>query len=323
MPKREERDLFGPRRPSEGLPGAKPLSRVKQRLIESAVQIEVEDPESITYQHTVFCQTVLPYQNPGDDVRRWERQQGAIALEVEAGRARNPFTRRYEDVGLPFGSRPRLILAHLNREALLHGSPRIEVEDSLTAFMRRIQKTDPNGREIRRFKDQLSRLAAAGVRMAVDLSEDHAFQVDTKIVDVLDLWLVKDERQRVLWPSVVELSPRYFDSLTRHAVPLDERAIGALANSAFALDVYCWLAQRLHRVPKAKPQRITWVRLHEQFGQGYQHIRQFRAAFLKVLALVQTQYRAAKVEADGRGLELCNSSPPVAPRLVPARKLLG
>ena len=52
-------------------------------------------------------------------------------------------------------------------------------------------------------------------------------------------------------------------------------------------------------------------------------IRQFRAAFLKVLTLVQTQYRAAKVTADAGGLELRNSLPPVAPRLVPARKLLG
>jgi replication initiator protein len=298
------------------------LTPVKHRRLESSIDIYESPAERIVYQHTVLCQTALPYQNPGDHVRRWERQQGVVALEVDAGRARNPHTRRYEDVGLPYGSRPRLILAHLNREALLRGCPRIEVEDSLTAFMRRIQQADPNGREIRRFKDQLSRLAAASVRMAVDLSEDHAFQVDTKIVDVLDLWLVKDERQRVLWPSVVELSPRYFDSLTRHAVPLDERAIGALANSALALDVYSWLAQRLHRVSVARPQRITWVALHEQFGQGYRHIRQFRAALLRVLALVKTQYPAARVEADGGGFELRNSPPPVASRLVPVRELL-
>ena len=183
----------------EALPGGQAdLTRVQRRRFESSIDIYESPAERIVYQHTVLCQTVLPYQNPGDQVRRWERQQGAVSLEVDAGRARNPNTRRYEDVGLPFGSRPRLILAHLNREALLRGCARIEVEDSLTAFMRRIQQADPNGREIRRFKDQLSRLAAANVRMAVDLSDEHAFQVDTKIVDVLELWLVKDERQRVL-----------------------------------------------------------------------------------------------------------------------------
>ena len=57
---------------------------------------------------------------------------------------------------------PRLILAHLNREALLHDSPRIEVESSLTAFVKRVLKHhSPNTREIGRFKDQLTRLSAA------------------------------------------------------------------------------------------------------------------------------------------------------------------
>jgi hypothetical protein len=175
-------------------------------------------------------------------VRVWQREQGLASLRIEAGAVRDPSSRAYIELGLPYGSRPRLILAHLNRQALLHGSPRIDVEHSLTAFIRRIQQGDPNGKEVRRFKDQLSRLAASLVRLAVDLSEDRAFQVNTQIIDAFELWLEKDERRRVLWPSVVELSPRYFDSLSRHAVPLDERAIGALANSALALDVYCWLA---------------------------------------------------------------------------------
>ena len=35
------------------------------------------------------------------------------------------------------------------------------------------------------------------------------------------------------------------------------------------LDIYTWLAQRLHRVNPSKPQFIPWPRLHEQFGQNY------------------------------------------------------
>ena len=299
------------------------LTPVQRRRLQSSIAIYESPAQRIAYQHTVLCQTCLPYRNPGDHLRVWERQQGAVVLKVIAGEARNPRARSFVEVGLPFGSRPRLILAHLNREALLNGSPRIEVEHSLTAFIRRIQSTDPNGREIRRFKEQLSRLAAANVRLAVDLSRDHAWQVDTKIVDVMELWMTKDERQRVLWPAVVELSPRYFDSLTRHAVPLDERAIGALANSPLALDVYCWLAQRLHRVPKGRPQRICWGALYEQFGLGFTRQRDFRAAFLKVLKQVCAQYRAARLEAVSIGLALHNSPPPVTARLVTIHKSLG
>ena len=46
-----------------------------------------------------------------------------------------------------------------------------------------------------------------------------------------------------------------------------------------ALDVYCWLAQRLHRVPSAG-QQISWQALHDQFGQGYARVRKFREFFL-------------------------------------------
>jgi Plasmid encoded RepA protein len=217
---------------------------------------------------------------------------------------------------LPYGSRPRLILAHLNREALLNKSPRIEVESSLTAFIKRVVPDhSPRGVEIRRFKDQLARFAAAQVRMAVDLPNERAYQVNTHIIDAFELWLGKDERQRVLWPAVVELSPRYYDTLTKHAVPLDERAIGALANSPMALDVYAWLAQRLHRVHPSRPQFISWVALHLQFGQGFRRLRKFRETFLGVLDSVHAQYRAARVEADERGITLRHSLPPVKGRL--------
>jgi hypothetical protein len=83
-----------------------------------------------------------------------------------------------------------------------------------------------------------------------------------------------------------------------------------------ALDVYCWLAQRLHRVPEGKPQFIPWPALYEQFGQGYAQLRQFRAFFLKQLRQVNTAYPAAKFDADGRGMYLNNSPPPIAKRLV-------
>jgi hypothetical protein len=297
---------------------------MQRRRLRSSLDTQECPGQHIVYQHTVLCQTALPYRNPGEDVREWEQQQGAVALRVVAGEARDPSTRRFVKLGLPYGSRPRLILAHLNREALLHGSPHIEVEASLTAFIRRIlDRHAPDGREIRRFKDQMARLCAALVQLAYDASDAHAYQIDTKIITAFELWSRTHERRRLLCPSEVRLSQEYFDSLTRHAVPLDERAIGALANSALALDVYAWLAQRLHRVPKGRPQRITWQALHEQFGHGYRHIRQFRFEFLKVLALVHTQYRAARVEADEEGLELRNSPPPVPARLAPVAKLLG
>jgi Plasmid encoded RepA protein len=81
-------------------------------------------------------------------------------LLIEAGKALHPQSGQWVRPGLPFGPKPRLILSFLNTEARRSGSPEIEVEDSLTAFVGRL-RLDPGGRTIRTVKDQLARLSAA------------------------------------------------------------------------------------------------------------------------------------------------------------------
>ena len=294
---------------AESLPKIKPPSMVKRRLIESAVAIDADDPESVVYQHTVLCQTCLPYRDPGADVRRWQRSQGSARLEIEAGRALDPVSEEFVDVGLPFGPKPRLILAYLNTEAIRRQTPLIEVGDSLTDFVKRIRSFE-HGREIRAFKNQLGRLSVALIRLAC-VRDGRLSQTDSKVISGFDLWFPRDERQRVLWPSTIRLSAEYFESLQEHGVPLDERALAALAHSALALDVYAWLAQRLCRVDPNKPAFIPWPALKAQFGPDYARLRDFRAAFKQTLEAVHTQYRAARVELDGCGMTLRRSQSPV------------
>jgi hypothetical protein len=296
------------------LPALTPPSRVQQRLIRSAVEIEADDPDAILFQHTVFCQTGLPYRNPGDVVRIWMRKQGTARLEVEAGRAFSPGADEFVDVGLPFGPKPRLILVYLNAEALRTGSPEIEVEDSLTAFVKRLGFVS-KGRNMLIIKEQLARLSAAEIRLAVAYGTAQARQVQAHIVTGFDLWFPKDERQRVLWPSTVRLSLDYFESLQRHAVPLDERAVAALSHSAMALDIYAWLAQRLHRINSGKPAFIPWAALKEQFGWHYGRMDNFKRIFRQTLTMVLSQYRGARLELDDRGMALRNSPPPVKGRM--------
>ena len=207
------------------------------------------------------------------------------------------------------------MLIHLNSEAIKTGAPIIEVENSMTAFVKRLLKRNPNGREVKDFKYQLSALSTATIRLAI-AAEDRAVQINTHIVTAFDLWFSKNPNQRVLWPSTVRLSQEYFDTLVKHAIPLDERAIAALSHSAMALDVYVWLAQRLHRINLSNPQFVTWTALYEQFGQGFSRIRKFREKFLLVLGKVQTQYPAARIEADKGGLTLRQSTPPVPKRFI-------
>lgn len=284
-------------------------SKQMLRRIETAAQIMADPATQVDYVHTVQCQCGFPYRNPGDGVRVWERQQGMASLRIEAGAAIDPATGTFREVGLPYGEKPRLVLIHLASEAIRTGSPTVEVADSLTGFARSLGM-DTNGPSLKLLKDQLTRLATATVRFGT-VQEGRACQVNAQFVSSFELWFPKDENQRVLWPSTVTLSPGYFESLKRHAVPLDHRAIAALSASAMALDVYVWLAQRLHRIPERSPQMLAWQVLKDQFGIGFTRMVDFRRAFLRVLTQVQAAYPYAKWETDGRGVTFHHSRPPV------------
>jgi Plasmid encoded RepA protein len=281
---------------------------LQKRLLDAAELLRDGDPE-VTFQHSIFCQTVLPYRDPGDGVRSWERLNGHAHLKVLAGEAMHPEKGRFIEIGLPFGPKPRLILCHLNAEAVRTGSPEIEIEATLTAFVKRLG-LDPTGRNLGTIRDQLTRLAAASIRLGM-VCGGRGVTFNTQIVTEFEIW-ASDERQRALWPSTVSLSPTYFESLQRHAVPLDERALRFLAHSAMALDLYAWMAQRLHRIPKPHRTLVPWVSLHDQFGQGYASLRKFRQVFLHTLRQVHLVYPAAKLEVNGQGLLLYTSPPPVA-----------
>ncbi len=194
------------------------LTPIKRRIIEASAVIQTERTKEIDFLHTVQCQCVLPYRNPGDAVRTWDRQQGIATLRIEAGSALNPKTKRFTELGLPYGEKPRLVLIHLASEAIRTNSPVIDVEGSMTAFTRSLGM-ETNGQQIREMKAQLSRLAAASVRMGM-VQEGRSYQVNTQIVTAFDLWYPDDPGQKVLWPSTVRLSHEFFESLGRHAVPL-------------------------------------------------------------------------------------------------------
>jgi hypothetical protein len=291
---------------------ANTMSRVHRRLIEP---VETDQDNELAFQHSVFCQTSLPYRNPGDDVRSWKRSQGTTFLEIEAGKLFHPKLRDTVPVGLPWGAKPRLILAHLNGEAVRQQSPVIEIDNSLTAFVKRIRGFK-HGREIKIFKDQLNRLSAAKIILALSISEYRARQINTQIIDGFELWLTKDDRQRILWPTTIQFSQPYFDSLLQHAVPLNEIDLAALAHSALAIDLYSWLAQRLHRINPNRPAFIQWPALKLQFGPDYHAMGQFKAKFRWALRQVHCRYKVARFEIDSYGMRLFNSPPPVTKRLV-------
>src|ERR1035441_9929913 len=96
-------------------------SVIQKRLVDTVVAQAPHVPcqtRSLLYQHSFLCQTSLPYRDPGDDKREWERLNGDVHLLVKAGEAMHPETRRLVRFGLPFGPKSRLVLMYINQHAL-------------------------------------------------------------------------------------------------------------------------------------------------------------------------------------------------------------
>ena len=109
----------------------------------------------------------------------------------------------------------------------------------------------------------------------------------------------------------MRLDPSFWRSLRDHPVPVREEAIQAIGTRSLAIDVYIWLAYRLHSLTKSTP--ISWAAVHAQFGAGFRLVRQIKPTFIEALNLALAVYPEAHVDAEKQGLVL-HPSPPAVPK---------
>lgn len=289
-------------------------SAVQRRMEDSATAIMGDAADDPAFLHVIFAQIGLPYREP--ESATWERRTGRAAMILQAGHLWHPRRREFLPQGLPYGTRPRLLLAHLCTEALRLGSPVVPVADSFTGFMRELGITPTGGKEgsVGRFREQMNRLTASRMQMAMHYGDGRRdFQMNpAPAIASAELWGATDPRQRVIWPAEVTLSREFFDGLQRYALPFDPRAYGALSHSARALDLYTWLAHRLPRVKEHAGAFISWGALAEQFGGAGDDLREFRRAMVTALRQVLAVYPAAQVMQIPGGLKLFRSAPAIA-----------
>jgi Plasmid encoded RepA protein len=289
------------------------LSPVRKRLEELSTEISGNTTNERNYLHVVMAQIGLPYSDP-KELPFYQRSNGNVSLALTSGVLKNPQTGKLEMQGIPYGAKARLLVIHVCTEAVQRQSPTIPIEDSMSAFMRKglnMKVTGGKKGSISLFKEQLNRLAASRIQL---FDRGTTFNPAPMIAQY-DVWFPKDSEQRILWPSSVDLSKEFFESLLAAALPLDPRAVTALQSSALALDIYTWLTHRLCRIPSRQPVLVSWMALQVQFGSeyGFGNLRSFQQAFRKTLARVLSVYRDARVqEISSHGLELRQSPPPVA-----------
>ncbi len=281
-----------------------------RRAIEAAISYMSDEEAGVGFLYSGWCQAALPHKKLADEAV-WKVQTERVTLVVEPGR-RNLLGDDMEFVGVPYGSRARLILLYLQSEALRTKSRDIELGRSLHAWLGRLG-IPVGGKSFHDVREQADRLSRCRLTFHVQQG-GRAGLINQNIVDTAMFVAGDDKSQGSLFVETARLSETFFQQLQKHPVPLEEPAIKAISNNSQALDVYCWLAYRLHVLPAART--ISWPSLYAQFGSSYKKLAHFKMRFVDSLKVAVAVYPGADVDLEERGLIIKPSPPPVGPRLI-------
>jgi Plasmid encoded RepA protein len=284
-----------------------------RREVEAAAAYMADEEAGIGYLFSGWCQAGLPHKRLADS-EGWQIETEGVILVVEPG-MRAGAAGKPESVGVPYGSRARLIMLYLQSEALRTGRRDVALGRSLRMWLARMG-IPQGGKSIAGVKEQAERISRCKLSFNITLPGLRARGMKQQaIVDsAIFLEAGADETQGTLFTEVATLSEGFFERLRRLPVPLEDAAIRAINNNSMALDLYAWLAYRLHALNG--PKSVSWIAMKKQFGNGFNRIDNFRAKFSENLRLAVAVYPDAKVDTEERGLVLMPSRPPVAPRLV-------
>lgn len=266
-----------------------------KRIIDTAVEIKTEPSSTeMVFMARALVQATLPHSDPGE-VPIWGRTNGRLTLTIKPDWEFDRKTNQPRSVGIPYGTIPRLLLFWITTEAVKTKSRRLELGNSLSAFMRELGLQPTGGRwgSIPRLREQMKRLFRA--KISFDLNQEATNEkgqawIDMQVAPKGELWWNHHQPdQPSLWKSWIELGDSFFEAICSAPVPVDLRALRALKNSPMALDLYAWMNYRTFTLGGNKEQFIPWRSLIQQLGADYADPEDFRkkakAAIKKVTAV--------------------------------------
>ena len=298
----------------EGLEGArsKAESRADRQAVEAAAAVMAEEVSRLGITHAGFAMTSLPHKRIEEPL--WRRQGHRTTLLVESGR-----TGKGGWIGVPYGSMARLILLYLQTEAIRTNDPEVELGRSMHAWLSRMG-ISAGGKNYKLVGEQARRISACRLTFLTEVPGAELRHNGAFVQNAITLTTAADDRQRALWQDRVRLDDGFWRSLREHPVPVREEAVRAIGARSLALDVYIWLAYRLHSLTRSTS--VTWTALHGQFGAGFKAVRQLKPTFREALGLALAVYPEARVDLDAAGVVL-HPSPPAIPRIEAKRIGLG
>jgi hypothetical protein len=240
-----------------------------------------------------LVQCTLPHSNPGK-VEAWVRRNGNAALVIQAGWD----TQKNCSVGYPYGTIPRLLLFWIITEVVQRKSRRLQLGESISAFMRElglIPSSAGGGKrsDAKRLREQMRRLFRCRISFQQTVEENGMHGERWRNMEVApegELWWdLKEPEQAALWESWIELGEKFYEAVLAAPVPVDMRALRALRRSPLALDLYAWATYRVFQVNRKGAAFIPWSKLQEQVGTEYGRLDNFvgkaKGAFRKIRAV--------------------------------------
>jgi hypothetical protein len=294
----------------------------EDRLVETGKEILANSPNLSTdfaLLHSVLCQVGLPRSK----VEGTEYMTGTDRAWISLTAGKLDVGKGPEQQIIPYGPIPRLALAWVSTYAKRHGTREIPIGDSAAEFLRKMGMPVDGGKRYKMLRTQMHALAACTLHLG---SQGRNFKGQP--VEQFDAWVADNEtRNHALWPGTMKLSHSYYNALIESGVPLDNRALKALSASSMALDIYTFLAYRLHHI--TNPVRVTWKQLAVQFGNSVmnareevskektnQAVKDFSRGFKTALNRTLIVYPQAKVDIVRGGITMFPSPPPIAKKQV-------
>lgn len=269
-----------------------------RRIFEVASQFLADERVDPVYTHPGLCLTVLPHREIAAGTV-WERQTGYASLMVHPLQGRDGRMR-----GVPFGAKARLMLIFLMTEAVRTRSRHVELGRSMHAWLKAMGVA-VNGTNYRTVADQADRIEHCLLSFHLTGQDGEAALRDSIIRGSFRGFNEADDH-------TVELSEGFYRTIIQRPVPLVESAIRILANTCMPLDLYLWLAYRLHVLER--PAKISWLSLHTQFGAGTKELKHFKPRFVRDIQIAKAVYPEATVDLTDVGVILHPSPAPVVPR---------
>lgn len=278
-----------------------------RRIIKIAAEYMAMEESSIGFLYSGFTHVGLPHKRLSDDAA-WQVTTDRVTMVVEPGRKASPSGQPVY-VGVPYGSKARLIMLYLQTEALKTNNREVELGRSLRDWLKRMG-IPQGGKSIADVREQAERISRCRINFEFHGGNSSGL-INQNIVDTA-MFFDDNSQNKTQFLERVKLSEVFFEQLIRHPVPIEEAAIRSLNGHSQALDIYCWLAYRLHVLHRPTP--ISWVAIKAQFGTGVVRMGHFKTKFIDNLKLAQAVYPDAKTDVTSTGLTLYPSKPPVSPK---------